>query len=473
VATTDSIPWLAVLGKLLSPALSADFQYFGLYLAACFALQGAVGARLTSLVSERLLLQALGAAVFVVSPVLFARLGHTALCGQWVVLLALDANLRPRRDLRQAARTAALLGGALLFASGVHPYLACMALPLAWSFLWCCARDRVVSWRWAAAVGSALAATVVAAFLLFGYVGGREPPGATGFGDYSADLLALVNPAGRSRFLPPAPVSALQAFEGFGYLGLGVLGLVAVLAAVLAARRRLPAGWRRALPLAVVALGWFFYALSWRVTLAGTTVATLSRAYAPLASVTGALRSSGRFVWPLHYAVTAAAVLGWLRWQRRRPAVAAGGLAVVVAVQLAETWTLATVAEATAGTPHLQAPPAMDVWSGFTGYPHLALMPARVGFQPDPEGRELQARLGYVAYRLGATFNSGYTARIDWGVVHAATAPMLSEVESGKLRPDTLYVFVPPRPAREEWRCQQVEGLQVCASGATDSLSGK
>jgi len=471
VATTDGIPWFAVIGKLLSPVLPADFQYLGLYLGLSFTLQGVMGARLTSLVSDRLVDQALGGAAFAVAPVLFARLGHTSLCGQWPVLLALDANLRPQADRRQAARTAALLAGALFYVSGVQPYLACMIFPFTLSFLWTCARERVVRWPWAAAAGGVMAAILVGTFLLFGFLGGSEPTGIEGFGIYQADVLSLVNSAGRSRFLPPIPATPRQWFEGFGYLGLGVLGLLAALGGALAARRRLPAGWRRILPVTVVALGWFFYSLSGKVTLAGREVLDLDGAYSHISVITSALRTSGRFVWPLHYLLTAAAVLGWLRWQRGRPAVAAAGLALAVALQVAEMLPPATIAEITAGPRTMYPPPDPAPWKALGRYEHLALVPARYGVQPAPWEMRLHAALAYVAYHLGATFNGGFTARMRHEQAVALSQALQAEVATGTLRPNTLYVFWPPIPPRDGWRCRVVEGFQAC-DAATAALSG-
>jgi hypothetical protein len=36
IGFTDSIPWVAVIAKGISPVLPADFQYFGLWLGLCF-----------------------------------------------------------------------------------------------------------------------------------------------------------------------------------------------------------------------------------------------------------------------------------------------------------------------------------------------------------------------------------------------------------------------------------------------------
>ena len=49
IAFTDSIPLFAAFFRLLSPLLPGIFQYFGLYTALCFALQGGFAALLAGL----------------------------------------------------------------------------------------------------------------------------------------------------------------------------------------------------------------------------------------------------------------------------------------------------------------------------------------------------------------------------------------------------------------------------------------
>jgi hypothetical protein len=56
----------------------------GLWLAACFTLQGYAGAKLASSVTKDAGLQLLGGYLIVLSPVLSARLGHDTLCAHFI-----------------------------------------------------------------------------------------------------------------------------------------------------------------------------------------------------------------------------------------------------------------------------------------------------------------------------------------------------------------------------------------------------
>ena len=127
VGLTDSIPIAAFLAKALDPVLPADVQYLGLWLAGCFVLQGVFGALLLRLVTDRVLLQVLGAALLVLSPPLVFRVPHPALTAHWLLLAALWFYFRRGRD---AVSRRALAGWAALagVASATHPYLLVMVL---------------------------------------------------------------------------------------------------------------------------------------------------------------------------------------------------------------------------------------------------------------------------------------------------------------------------------------------------------
>jgi hypothetical protein len=84
--------------------------------------------------------------------------------------------------------------------------------------------DRTLSTRQMAVWGGVVVAVTLDVFIALGYIGSGISRGANGFGQYSADILTLVNPAGTSRFLPALPVAPGQ-YEGFGYVGSGVLVL--------------------------------------------------------------------------------------------------------------------------------------------------------------------------------------------------------------------------------------------------------
>ncbi|WP_254614334.1 DUF6311 domain-containing protein [Myxococcus sp. CA056] len=473
VAFSDSNPWVSLALKPFAHWLPRDFQFIGPWLALCFMLQGWLGARLTGLFTPSPVQRVLGGALFVLAPVLLYRTGHDTLCAQWLLTGMLWVHLRPRASTRDAWKA---LGWALLLntlASGIHPYLEVMVFALTLSLLatvtW---REHHLSRRAAALALAGLCLVPAALFVAFGYVGQGVRSGSAGFGYFSSDLLTLVNPMDWSRVLPGLPTGRGQ-YEGFGYLGTGVLALAAAAlwkpqGVGAQARERL----RTHAPLVVVLLLLAVLALSSVLTVAGVTVLSLRKAVSPLLPLLSPFRASGRFIWPLHYAVlTGLLALTLWRW-RQRPAVATGlllGAVLLQSLDTAELWTRNHFA--VTPWPRLKAPEWALVDAS---YRHLVLVPPYVHLSETPCLKSAFVERDYVsfgdlAYRQGLTTNSGYPARLSEARVSEVCEALLADVSAGRLSPDTLYIVDPAR--LESFRrlgdavtCGTVEGFQVCVA---------
>lgn len=127
---TDSIPLLALLGKLFSPILPVRFQYFGWWGLLCYALQGglaqAILARLGGVrpgQTARAWASVAGAGVLVLFPALTVRMfAHTALAANWLVLLAIWLWLRCDALLPTTRRACLAWAGMGVLCAGIHLY---------------------------------------------------------------------------------------------------------------------------------------------------------------------------------------------------------------------------------------------------------------------------------------------------------------------------------------------------------------
>ena len=154
----------------------------------------------------------------------------------------------------------------------------------------------------------------LAAFYVVGGFSNILKSTAGGFGLYSANINALVNPFNYSTFLHKLPWHSGQ-YEGFSYLGLGILLLYLVctvllvvkivkLGGVLAARRCLLDKYRRhragVISLAVVVIVFWLLALTASVYFGSRMVMWV---YIPdkLLDLLAVIRSSGRFMWVIMY----------------------------------------------------------------------------------------------------------------------------------------------------------------------------
>jgi hypothetical protein len=440
VALTDSMPWIAFVLKPFSAWLPVDFQYIGAWMALCFSLQGVMGALLMRRFSSDAWCRAFGGVLIASSPALLWRTAHDTLVAHWLILGMLALYLRAPGDAR-GARTVALALLLLLFSAGIQPYLAVMVWILLLALVARMVIDHALG-RWSAAViiaGSI--ALLSAAFAAIGVVGHGATTRAHGFGHYSADLLTFVNSMGRSSFLPPLRQGPGQ-YEGFAYLGAGVLFLGAV-TLVTAVRRRHPPvfAMARFVPLMTAVLVMAAYALSMHVTMGGRVVMDLRGLYGPVMFVTDAFRASGRFVWPLYYVLVLGVIVAIVRCLPRRHAIAALGVAGVLQV--------ADLVPAIERVPTPPAP-AIGVWSLAEGsYRHLVLYPPQILWVRSclTQGRyphDYYVAHAWRAYRLGLTVNSGYMSRANDEASSAYCGALTRRVGAREFSPDTIYVVAAP-----------------------------
>ncbi len=295
---------------------------------------------------------------------------------------------------------------------------------------------------------------------------------AEGYGNYSANLLAWFDPmdwqaflrhyrrdtAGQgewSQLLPPLGQSTAGQYEGFAYLGAGMLALAAV-AAILAVRgafsgasptspssigRGLPAdglswGLSRAptlLPLAVAVTLLFAAGLSYRVGFATTEILALPLPE-PLIALLSVFRASGRFIWPATYLLMfAVLVVVCRRGARFAPLLLAGALALQ-AFDLGDKW---REFHQRFHTPAVwRSPLAADAWRApLAGARHLFVLPART----EGDGWIAWAEL---ALRHGMTVNLGPVARADEPATQQAEAHLLTALHAGALPADTAVVLL-------------------------------
>ncbi|MEW6434434.1 MAG: DUF6311 domain-containing protein [Myxococcota bacterium] len=465
-ALTDAIPLASVLAKLVSPLAPLNFQFFGLWMFLGVVGLGVTGVLLLRPHVKDPVVLTLGGMVFVLNPIVSTRYGHPPFFGFWAITALVGLNLWPVEDLQTARRvaTAALVLGFLGCAMNAYLAVMCSGVMLAavvrLALLGHLPRKEAAAWIVATPLVSLLS------LWLFGFVAGATSSpmsnlAAEGFGQFSADLLTFVNATIWSRFLPGIATGPRQ-YEGFAYLGLGVLALLALRLVLLTWRRPTKADWKGLAPLLVVALGMSFYALSNHVTIAGKPIADFSALYAKLGALPSVFRSSGRFVWPLHALLTFVAVLTSARFFR--PWAARAVLGVALLVQLVDF-------DATKTPLHKQAAefvpfraPEWDLLG--KDYRHIAIQPVQIQWIC-PFNPVLVAKLSWEAYRQHLSINSGHVGRAPPGTDCRRHLP------PGELDPQTVYIPYFPEYFADflapGWVCGVLEGVPLCVSPDRDT----
>jgi hypothetical protein len=333
----DTLPFFAVIVKLLRASVSPAWVYFGIWIAVCYVLQAVSSVILIIALGVRSYTASIAIAVIALSapPFLF-RLFHPTLCAHFVVLLAL-----------------ALYFIAIRFGSfhRVWPWF----VLLAWLSLWVQAYLFVMVAAIFLATGFEVAVTsrkyrveaclatiiclagALTVMWLSGYFWERARVGAwevgtpAWYGKTSMNLLSPVIPQW-SDFFPAVNavfgatkgayegVGVIDAtggqYEGFNYPGAGVLFLLVV--ALCLDRKKLALRAGKYWGLLAALFGLTALAITHRVYLGGWGIVLFDKV--PL--VLDEVRSSGRLFWPVGYAVMAYAIAVVVRNCRRLVAIA-------------------------------------------------------------------------------------------------------------------------------------------------------
>ncbi|MFJ7793358.1 DUF6311 domain-containing protein [Pseudomonas sp. NPDC096950] len=427
---SDSNPLLALLFKPFNAWLPETFQYFGIWLLACFVLQAWFAWKLVGLATPNVALRLLGAGLFVFSPPMFLRMGgHLSLSGHFLILAALYLALHPGVQKRRLAWGALLAVTAL-----VHAYLLAMV-----ALIW------IADLAGRTLKGQLTRRTALIELLLLflvvslccwqaGYFSVGKGAMAAGFGLYRMNVLSLINASGWSMVLPDFPQGPGD-YEGFNYLGAGVL-LLAIYAVIALLRGKTDFGNAvRSLPILLLAFfGLLLFALTNDIGLGLLTVHyPLPKAIVNMANI---FRASGRMFWPVFYVIVLAII--YLVVRGNRPRAAACLLAVAFCVQAVDTrngW---------AGLRQSRMMEPASEWSTPLRDPFWASAASRyanIRWLPPQNQPETWQPLADYAVVHGMKTDAVYLGRMSSKALDKAGEKTRRMLETGHYDSDSLYIL--------------------------------
>ena len=448
IVFSDSLPLFAFIFKCFTQLLTTPFQYFGIWTLSCLVLQAQFAHLLLREITNDRLLQAAGVLLFVFSPAMLWRIGVTsALVGHFFILASLYLNIRKKESLtflHQLGYWLLLIGAAAL----VHFYLLVMVLALAMADLW----DRAWTAR-QKALGMALIGVVLTLTLWqAGYFSVQAAAASTGnYGIGRLNLLAPLDSNGWSYLLgdiADAPKNyhssdvILSTFEGYNYLGLGVIALLLfVFGAVLvnahyraSLKEAIHAFFSRYPALVAICFALLIFAISNNIGIAHKAIRIpLPDQVIAIASI---LRASARLFWPILYLVT------WLliakvikRYSKPTASILILLAALLQVIDTSAGWLelrdkLSQAPKSTWGTP-LQN----RFWSDAAKH-YQALV--RVPAQNNTGQWDILAN--YAANNHWPT-NSVFLARVDEKKMALANERLERALASGQYDPKTLYIL--------------------------------
>ncbi|GIK88591.1 MAG: hypothetical protein BroJett026_40720 [Betaproteobacteria bacterium] len=449
IALADGIPLLALPLKALAMLLPAGFHGIGIWHALVVVLQPLAAVWCLRQAGERRLAPAIGVALAAAAmPAWLARHGHAALMGHFLLLLGLGAYLRLVRAPSTAAWAAA--AGLSLAALLTHPYLAVMVLALLGAAPLTLLLRRDARWR-RSALGAAFCAGVVAvALATLGYLGAA---GEGGYGRYALNLLSPVWPA-RSALFPvvagEVDATGMGGWEGYNWLGAGLLAGLAVLA--VRAPGALAGALRRHAGLALALAALTLLAMSFRVGFGSHVVLDLG----PPPALLDQFRASGRFFWPVGYAL----LIGMAALVARIPRT---GPALVLLLGLVQWIDAAPNREALADWAARRLPWSVDAAAlrpAIADARRLIILPSWVCIPPEGHAtRERVQELLLLASEWAVPVNTMQLAR--WRVPPRCTD---AETAAAPSAPDELRLVLPEAAALlgDAAECRPLGGLIAC-----------
>ncbi|MBQ9846151.1 MAG: hypothetical protein IJO54_08750 [Oscillospiraceae bacterium] len=234
IAFSDSIPLLAILFKALSPVLPEVFQYLGITILISFILQGISSSLLIHELTKNKILAAISSVFFVLSPILLERsFRHSALSAHYLILFAMYIYFKYRSNLNEKNNFNKLPFGSMAalcaLSVGITPYFLPMVMIFVFvlSINYVCARFSLKDIVKATIFFLICVCTAYLTGVLIGTLGQGINTSRGGFGKYSMNLNAVINPYSLggytwSQFMSPRAQAEPQ-YDGFNYIGCGML----------------------------------------------------------------------------------------------------------------------------------------------------------------------------------------------------------------------------------------------------------
>ena len=412
------------------------------------------------------------------SPIVTMRIiSHYAVASHWLLIAGLFYYLRST-DQRSVGRWLLPFALIIFIAGGINPYIAVFCLLIAGAGVMRLMLEGRTTWAQSTVLSLLLLATLISSYVVFGLILSdvHTAYAVTGFDYYSMNLLSPFNPSPfKSIILPSLPLATRGQYEGYNYLGLGIIGLLVVNAiwhprGIAQALRFRPIS----APLLVLSVLCLVAAVSPRITIGPWTIAHIELPGLAKAFVS-AIHCAGRFFWPVHYLlILLAAVLTYRNWRSpTRELLLIGALIF----QSADLLQLRSQVRAVYDR-HPRDPLKSAVWRelGAT-HERLIVLPAWQCGPDTPGGREGFRKFGLLAVSQGLRTNSYYAARISREQIRTHCTEVAS-LDGRDLDPNAAYVV--NDKIRAAWLiaemrshvCDVVDGFNLCTRKGTGPSSG-
>lgn len=323
VIYTDSIPFFAVIFKLLTKGVKGRFQYFGIWGLCCFMLQGYWSARILNKWLNDKWQILLGSLFFILSPIVIFRMYyHTALAAHWLILMAIYFCAVHKQQYKNVMKTSLQWGVLGVLIGSIHLYFVPMcAMLLGGYILYSFIEEKKIIVKYIFPGISFVIGLFTTVYLLGGFSSGADAGANSNLGLYSFNLNGFYNPIGYSKVLKWLEVYTEGQYEGFAYLGLGVIVLVVGAVASFCflwkdKLHKIKENWLKWIVAIGVITGLVVLAASPKVTFNEHLLFEFPDIDIVM-KYWGIFGSCGRIIWPVYYLIVLFAIVGALQLTKK------------------------------------------------------------------------------------------------------------------------------------------------------------
>lgn len=316
IGLTDSIPFFAIFFKLFNFLLPEDFQYFGIWLFLCFFLNGLFSFKILKIYfKESILILFLSTIFLIVNPILIYRGMHPALCGHWLILASIYNYLinSNSENVNKINRNQLILA---LLSSLINPYLFLMVIgfnfitPFKHYFY-----ERSINLKKAFFFPIITCVSVVFVWFLVGMVTFNNDKGLEvidSYGLYGFNLNNFYNPSGYSKFLPQLNWTNHHQYEGFAYLGIGMMVLFLFTTVLFVIKKHYKHIKLKYIPLILLVILSVVFAITNKVSLNEKIIFEYPTLEI-IKKIGNIFRASGRFIWIFYYTIYLASLVIFIK----------------------------------------------------------------------------------------------------------------------------------------------------------------
>lgn len=448
----DIIPIYSFLLKLTVPHALFPFNPFGYWIAFSFIMQALMAWMILKNLNINSWIALTVLAIFLLlSPALLARIGHISLMSHFLILLSLTLYIKSAQKPYQIIAWTALLTVAFY----INIYIFTMSLSIFFATI---ATNWIKLKRGQNLTQLFFPLLFIAftSYLTIFPLPSGEFARDFGWGYYSMNLLS---PFYGGAFIALPYTEVPGQYEGFNYLGLGLIALF--LYALYLIKTNDPLFYKRHRFMLILLVMFFIYTLSCEIYFGAFKIASI---HYPsfMDSLVHQFRASGRFFWPVGYAIAIFSIVTVFRYAQKKKIVI---LLTALLLQVADLQQRQNIFIATTNR---QTPQLIDLkhWKTTLGdsIKHIYFYPKfRCGKLP-PHDTILPTML--YASQNALTLNTGYIARYQPDCNDIA-----AEIQNSDFK-NSVYLFAKDEYTQEQAKsffakdktieCNLLDSVRVC-----------